>query len=292
VKILVIGANGQLGWELMREGDTPAVEMVGTARTQLDITNPDQVKRTIYGIEPDVVINGAAYTNVDGAELARPEAFAVNRDGPGHIAGVCRSAQVPLIHFSTDFVFDGRSTTPYTESDPVSPISVYGKSKAEGEVAVRQNLAAHVIVRTAWLYGVHGHNFLKTMLRLGDEKQVLRVVADQYGSPTAAADLAGVVMAIARRLADGKPVDWGTYHYCGQGVTTWHEFAEMIFEYAGRYHDFGLARIEPIGSADYGAAARRPGYSSLDCRRIQEALGMPTRPWRESLKHTIERIYQ
>ncbi len=291
MKVLVIGINGQLGWELMRRGRAAGLELVGVGRSELDIADPQQVRRVFDSAHPDVVVNGAAFTDVDGAETRQSASFAANAQGPAYLAEACAPKRVPLIHFSTDYVFDGTSNTPYTESDTPSPINVYGQSKAEGEAAVRQRLQEHIILRTAWLYGVHGRNFLNTMLRLGGDRRQLQVVADQYGSPTTAADLADAVLTIVAKWRAEEPVDWGTYHYCGEGVTTWHEFARTIFTFAGEHRDFVVEQIDPITSAEYRAAAKRPPFSSLDCSRIENTFGIATRPWQQRLYQTIERIY-
>jgi len=180
---------------------------------------------------------------------------------------------------------------PYVETDPVSPVGIYARSKAEGEAAVRSRSEKHLIIRTAWLYGAHGHNFVKTMLRIGEERDVIRVVSDQYGSPTSAADLAEAVLTIAKLMRDDRDkIRWGTYHYCGQGVTTWHGFAHAIFEFAGQYEKKPTPNVEAITTAEYPTPAKRPAFSALDCALIQKNFGISPKPWRESLKSTIERI--
>ncbi|QTA85754.1 dTDP-4-dehydrorhamnose reductase [Desulfonema magnum] len=293
MKILVTGSEGQLGWELSRQGDRFDFEIIGADLPETDITDIAQVENTLSNTCPALVINAAAYTAVDRAETEQTLAFAVNRDGPANLAASCAKMNIPLIHISTDFVFDGKKGTPYSETDPVSPLSVYGKSKAAGEDAVRSQTEAHIILRTAWLYGAHGQNFVKTMLRLGKEKEVIRVVADQYGSPTSAANLADAALSIARGvLKDAGKIapSWGTYHYCGKGVTSWHGFTEMIFELAKPYGEIQTTRVEPVTTAEYPTAAKRPPFSALDCGRIQKNFGITTRPWQKSLKIIIDRI--
>lgn len=199
MKILVIGSKGQLGHELLIQGNNSGYEILPADLPELDITDKTQVKHWLEKFRPSFVVNSAAYTNVDKAETEIDLAFAVNRDGPANLAEICALFKVPLIHISTDFVFDGKKKSPYIESDPASPLSIYGKSKQEGDNEVRARLKNHIILRTAWLYGVHGHNFVKTMLRLGKEKEVINVVADQFGSPTSAADLAAAVLQIISR---------------------------------------------------------------------------------------------
>jgi dTDP-4-dehydrorhamnose reductase len=230
--ILVIGSNGQLGWELCTRGGQRGFDIIDLDLPAFDITDPDAVKEEVSQSGVSLIINAAAYTAVDKAESEPEHAFAANRDGPAHLADSCNEIRIPLIHISTDYVFGGSKKDAYRETDPVSPLGVYGKSKAAGEMKVRDRLKEHIIIRTAWLYGIHGHNFVKTMLRLGRERERVQVVADQYGCPTNAADLADAILAIIAQLNETDDVPWGTYHYCGTGVTTWYGFAEKIFELA------------------------------------------------------------
>ena len=197
MKIIIIGSKGQLGRELVSQSKNLGFEILGADLPQLDITDIAQVENTITNFQPSLVINAAAYTDVDKAETEQSLAFAVNSDGPTNLAVVCANSDIPLIHISSDYVFDGQKGTPYIETDPVSPLGVYGKSKTDGEKKIRFNIKKHIILRTSWLYGVHGHNFVKTMLFLGREKKAVKVVSDQYGSPTSAADLAEAVLTIA-----------------------------------------------------------------------------------------------
>jgi dTDP-4-dehydrorhamnose reductase len=289
MKILVTGSKGQLGWELLRLGKGFNAEIIGADLPEADITDKGNVSDMISGIKPFLVINAAAYTAVDKAESEQAVAFSVNRDGPANLAESCETAGIPLIHVSTDFVFDGKKTSPYTEDDPVSPLSVYGKSKAEGEEAVISRLSQHIIVRTAWLYGAHGQNFVKTVLRLGKEKEVLRVVADQQGCPTSAEDLAEALLTIAARVHEGGGIAWGICHYCGEGVTTWHGFAEAVLD-AARRHNMAIKtlRAEAISTAEYPTAAKRPAFSALDCGRIRRNFGIAAKPWKESLEKVVK----
>ena len=204
MRVLVTGANGQVGHALVRQG---GAAVVGLDRAALDITDREAVRRAVGEHAPDLVVNAAAYTAVDRAEAEEETAFAVNRDGPAHLADACTEHGIPLIHLSTDYVFDGTKGrvpegTPYVETDPVHPLGVYGRSKAAGEEAVRERLGRHVILRTSWVFGDHGQSFVRTILRLGQERDALRVVADQRGNPTAAADIARVVLQIAERIAE------------------------------------------------------------------------------------------
>ncbi len=291
MKMMIIGAGGQLGRALVIQARSFGLVPLAMHHRDLDITRSDQIRKIIGETAPALVVNASAYTDVDGAETHREAAYAVNRDGPAHLASVCSAFAIPLIHISTDFVFDGRKKTPYLESDPIAPLSVYGKSKAEGEAAVRTGLKQHLIVRTAWLYSAQGHNFVKTMLTLGRERDRLSVVADQTGSPTCAVDLARAVATMACKIIAGDDSRWGTYHYCGRGTTTWHGFAEAIFKMAAPYEQLKIRQVTPITSDRYPSVARRPLQSGLDCSRIRDRFGVETIPWQQSLAGAIGKIY-
>ena len=291
MKLLIIGDKGQLGHELMARGPGAGLEVAGADLPDIDITDPASVARRLDADPPDLVINAAAYTAVDRAESEPEAAYAVNRDGPAMLARACRDRSVPLTHVSTDFVFDGEKGSPYTETDPVRPLGVYGASKAEGETAVRELLESHFIVRTAWLYGVHGANFVKTMIRLGRERETLRVVADQHGCPTSAADLADALLTMANQVRRGGDILWGTYHYCGSGITTWHGLAEAAIGQARAHVPMTVTEIVPIPTSEYPTPARRPAFSALDCGKIEAAFGVTRRPWAESLAETVDRIF-
>ena len=226
MKVLVLGTSGQVGDALMRASWLAGTTLAGLARPALDMADPASIDRAMAENAPDLVVNATAYTAVDKAESDRDAAFAVNRDGPARLAALCAARGVPLIHISTDYVFDGTKPAPYAENDPVDPVNVYGASKEAGEAAVRAALPRHVILRTSWVYAAHGANFVKTMLRLGRERPELGVVADQTGAPTAAADIAAAIVAIAGRIEAARSenrlddVPWGTYHLTGAGETT------------------------------------------------------------------------
>ena len=291
MKVLITGANGQLGRELVRLGRQPEFEVHGLSRQQLDITNRRQIHQIFEKISPSLIINAAAYTQVDRAETETDLAYAVNQKGPADLSRYCAENHLPLIHISTDYVFDGTKGQPYEEDDPMTPLGVYGQSKAAGETAVRSVLPNHIIVRTAWLYGVYGNNFVKTILKLASEKTALRVVADQFGSPTNAADLAEAVLTIARKISAKKKIDWGTYHYCCRGITSWHGLAEKILELAAPHTTLRARKVEAITTPEWPTPAKRPPYSVLNCSRLTSQFGIEPRPWQKSLKHTIERIF-
>ncbi len=290
--ILLTGAEGQLGWEVARRVQAP-LTVRATTRAQLDITNREQVLNVIADTMPKVIINAAAYTAVDKAEANSDIAFSVNRDGPAFLAEACSRSNLPLIHLSTDYVFDGTKTTPYAESDASAPLGVYGASKHAGEMAVREACIQHVILRTAWVYGVHGNNFVKTMLRLARERTELRVVDDQYGSPTFAGDLADAVLAVARRLIGGTcpPDGVGTFHCTGDGATTWCNFARKIFEIAEPRIQ-AIPDVQPITTADYPTPARRPANSALDCSKLERVYGIALRPWEEALTDMLDEVFE
>jgi len=292
MKILVIGSNGQLGDELLIQGNNFGYEILPADLPDLDITNKTQIKDKLEKSRPLFVVNAAAYTNVDKAETDQNLAFAVNRDGPANLAEACAKFEIPLIHISTDFVFDGKKNYPYMESDPVSPLSIYGESKVQGENKVRSRLKKHIILRTAWLYGVHGQNFVKTMLRLGREKEVISVVADQLGSPTSAADLTATILNIISGIQNSSDITWGTYHYCGYGITTWHLFAEEIFKLAKQYIPIKTKKVKPVSTAEYPTKATRPCFSALDCSLIKKNFGINIKPWQDSLKTVIHQLCQ
>ena len=278
MKILLTGANGQLGIELGHRASKQGFEVIAVDIDELDITNPSAVAKGVRQGGISLVINAAAYTAVDQAESEPALAFAVNRDGPAYLASACDKAGIPLIHISTDYVFDGRKKEPYLETDPVSPLGVYGKSKAAGEIEVRARLQKHIILRTSWLYGNHGNNFVKTMLRLGREREVLQVVDDQYGCPTYSADLAEAVLSLVASFQEMGQIPWGTCHYCGKGVTTWYSFAKSVLDIEKQYESLAVNRLEPITTSDYPTPAKRPSNSALNCSLITKTFCINPRP--------------
>jgi dTDP-4-dehydrorhamnose reductase len=290
MRILLTGANGQVGWELSSRSGQQGFEVLALGRSDLDITDQVSVRRQVNRSGVSLVVNAAGYTAVDQAESEPELAFAVNRDGPAYLASACEKVGIPLVHISTDYVFDGQKQESYLVSDPVSPMGVYGKSKAAGEGAVREHLPEHVILRTSWIYGIRGDNFVKTMLRLGREREVVHVVADQYGCPTYAADLAEAILRIAAHVLEGRQVHWGTYHYCGQGVTSWHGFAEAIFNLARKYIPLKVKKTEAVTTAAYPTAAKRPANSVLDCSLFRSHFGFAPKPWNESLARMLDQV--
>ncbi len=285
MKILLTGANGQVGWELARQGADSAHEMIALDRQALNIADESAVLAVCKQHQPDLLINAAAYTAVDKAESEVDLAYAINRDGPQYLANACKEADIPLLHISTDYVFDGSQAEPYRETDPVAPLGVYGESKWAGEQAVRQTLDKHIILRTAWVFGRHGHNFVKTMFRVGAERDQLRVVSDQVGGPTSAAGIAQVLLGIADQFDRHAELAWGTYHFSGQPFTSWHGFALEIIK-SGRA--VGLidheVTIEAIPSSEYPTPAARPANSRMSTQLLEKTFGFKSDDWQSALQ--------
>ena len=290
MKLLIVGAAGQVGHELCRRDWPTGTAITAVDRAEIDIADRAAVFAAMAQQGPDIVINAAAYTAVDRAESEPEAAWAANCTGPANLAAACTESRTPLIHLSTDYVFDGSKTGPYREDDPVNPLGVYGESKAAGDRAIRETLPEHVILRTAWLYSAHGQNFVKTILRLAAERPVLRVVADQTGSPTSAADIAAAIQEIVRQIRAGS-TKWGTYNFAGAGAVSWHGFAEAIFAAAAPWRG-PPPKVEAIATAEYPTPARRPANSVLDCTKIGEAFGIVPRPWRQALAEVIRELYE
>jgi len=292
VKTLVFGAAGQVGREVFRAAWPRSFELLPLDKNDGDIADPAAVAAVITKHRPNLVINLAAYTAVDRAESEPERAWAVNCDGAANIAAACREAAAPLIHLSTDYVFDGCKSGPYREEDAVNPINAYGRSKEAGERAVQAAMDRYVILRTSWIFGAYGTNFVKTVLRLGAERPVLQIVGDQRGRPTAAADIASALIMIARRIERGR-TDWGIFHFAGSGSTTWYGFAEEIVHLAetlGAWRGTRRPQVEQITTAQYKTLARRPMNSELDCRKIGCTLDISPPPWRSSLAAVLREL--
>ena len=282
--IWITGSKGQLGTELRlqheRLNDT---RFLFTDIDELDLTDKEAVIRFAQEEKPAIIINCAAYTAVDKAEEEPEKAFLLNRDVPAFLTEAAEKVNGVLIHISTDYVFDGRANSPYREDDPTNPQSLYGKSKLAGEEAVLKN-PENLIVRTAWLYSAHGHNFLKTMLRLGKERKEIGVVSDQTGTPTSAADLAGALLEICKQLLAGKKNAGGIYHYANEGICSWYDFARAIMEIARLD-----CRVNPISTEQYPTPTERPKYSVLDKQKIRDAFNLKIPLWHTSIQQVIQR---
>jgi dTDP-4-dehydrorhamnose reductase len=287
MKLLILGRSGQLARALARllENDS-LFEVTQMGRPNLDLGDFPALRRCILEIEPAIIVNAAAYTAVDKAEGEPQEAFRINGEALGVIGDAAAEIGCPVIHVSTDYVFDGREQRPYRPEDPTNPQTVYGASKLAGERALAVAQPQHVIVRTAWLYGAGGGNFVDTMLRLGATRERLAVVDDQRGCPTVVDDLANVIVAVARHLTSSKLPNWGVFHYCGAGEITWCRFARAIFEEGARYGR-KVPLVEPTTTAAFKAKAPRPSYSVLDCSGLSEAYGICQREWRQGLRDVI-----
>jgi dTDP-4-dehydrorhamnose reductase len=293
MKILLLGGNGQVGHEL-RRSLAPVGEVVATTRSgalpdggaceALDLNALDTIAPLFERVAPDVVVNATAHTAVDRAEDEPELAFRANAEAPTRLAELCAARNATLLHYSTDYVFDGSGTRPYREDDPTAPLGVYGASKLAGEQGIAASGARHLVLRTAWVYATHGQNFLRTMLRVGAEREELRVVADQRGSPTPAWLIADITAAILRQGV----AESGIRHLVTTGETSWHGFAEAIFDEA---HARGLIarrpRVVPITTAEYPTRARRPAYSVLDTGRLQQDYGVTLPEWRIALQSTL-----
>lgn len=287
MRVLVAGSTGQLGMDLVDFLRRQGVEVTVPDMQQLDLLRPQAVREVVRDARPHWVINCAAYTQVDRAEQDRETAFAVNRDGARVLAEAAHAAQAWMLQVSTDFVFSGHSSVPYTEHDETGPLGVYGQSKRDGELAVQQACANSIIVRTAWLYGVHGNNFVKTMLRLAAERDELRVVSDQTGTPTWTQDLVRALWALMQRPQAG------IFHFSDEGQASWYEFACAIIDEA-RALGFAVKaqRVVPITTAEYPTPAQRPGYSVLSKTKIEWLLAGPIPHWRDSLRAMLKELQQ
>ncbi|HEL4807568.1 dTDP-4-dehydrorhamnose reductase [Stenotrophomonas maltophilia] len=294
--VLVFGGNGQVGQELLR-ALAPLGKVVATTRSgalpdgsaceTADFGQPESLPALLDRLQPSIVVNAAAYTAVDRAEQEVDAAFAANAQAPGGIARWCAAHGVPFVHYSTDYVFDGQGRAPYREDEPTAPLGVYGTSKRDGEEAVRAAGGRHLIFRTAWVYASHGANFLRTMLRVGAERDVLRVVADQIGTPTPAALIADVT---AQALQHPGRLS-GTWHLTASGQTSWHGFAEAIFaEALATGALVKVPTVEAIPSSEYPTPAKRPAWSVLDNRKLQQDFGIVLPAWQDGLKRVMAEI--
>lgn len=291
MRILVTGQSGQIVTALAKLGARESVDIVTCGRPQLDLADISTLGPALEAANPDIVINAAAYTAVDKAESEADLAHTINATGAGELARLCATKSIPILQVSTDYVFAGDKAEPYVETDPVAPLGVYGQSKLAGELAVARENPRHVIVRTAWVYSETGHNFLKTMVRLGLERDHLRVVADQWGSPTHADNIAVGLIAIAKRLIEGDetPSPYGVFHMVSAGYTSWHGFAEAIFQ-ALEGETGKRPSLDAITTQDYPTPAPRPTNSRLDCTKIREIYGVALPDWQSPIVHTLSQV--
>lgn len=289
IRLAVTGSQGQVALSLLERGLAHSdIEVLALGRPGLDLERPETVEAAILAARPDIIVNAAAYTAVDKAESEPDRAFAANRDGAGAVARAAARLKAPLIQLSTDYVYPGDKPSPYTETDPTGPASVYGRSKLEGEQAVMAAHPSALIFRTSWVYSPFGANFVKTMLRLAKDRDVLRVVEDQQGNPTSAIDIADAILKIAPALMDSG-AQGGIYHCCGEGSTTWCGFARAIFAESAR-RGGPSARVEGIPTVEYPTPARRPANSRMDTSAFRQRFGFGLRPWEDAMSETVARL--
>ncbi|WP_421418837.1 dTDP-4-dehydrorhamnose reductase [Agrobacterium tumefaciens] len=291
MRLAVTGKNGQVVSALHALAG-PGLEIVALGRPELDLARPDTVFKALREAKPDVVVSAAAYTTVDKAESEPDIAFAVNRDGAKAVARAANDIGVPVVHISTDYVFDGTKATAYVENDPTGPASVYGRSKLEGEQAVCESTDNYAVLRTAWVYSEYGSNFVKTMLRLSESRDEINVVADQFGCPTSANDIAIAIVSIAKRLATDPSAHLrGVFHMSGTGETNWAGFAKQIFEFSAENGGKSMI-VNDITTAQYPTPARRPANSRLDCSKLEEVYGIRLPEWQTSTRAVMAALAQ
>ena len=284
-KILITGANGQLGWELGQLAAAyPAFEFVLMDRSQLDLSFPETFEKIIQTIAPDCIVNTAAYTAVDKSETEKELSYTVNATAVQALASICKNLAIPFITYSTDYVFDGEATAPYETTTKVDPVNYYGSTKAAGEKMAMEANEDTIIIRTSWVFSSHGNNFVKTMMRLMKERAQLNIVADQKGRPTYAKDLAIATMQMMEAMNAGKSIK-GVYHFANQGETTWFDFAAKIKAIAGL-----TCEVQPIETKDFPTPAKRPAYSVLDTSKIEHDLAIDIRHWEDALKDCMNHL--
>lgn len=292
LRVLVCGAGGQVGRCVVNQAASFGLQAIGLTHEELDVTSPALISKAIEFHQPALIINAAAYTNLDHAEAEIARAEAVNRDGARNLAEAAKRHDIPLFHLSSEYVFDGEGSKPYREIDPAEPRSVYGRTRRAGESAITETLDRHLILRTSWIYSEHGNNFVKTMLNLGSKTESISVVNDQVGCPTRARSVARVLIELALRYCRDGHLQWGLYHYSGATWCSWAEFATAIFHEAEIAGVIDRApRVLPVSSEQLPRAAARPAWSVLDCSLIETTFGIRPKPWREELHHVIRHMH-
>ena len=290
MKVLVLGCKGQLGRCLNDQLINTNYKVTYTSRDQIDVADFEETRIKITYIAPDVIINASAYTAVDKAENDKVTADLINHLAVDNLAAICFELGCWLIHISTDYVFDGKSTAPYLELDKTNPQGVYGHTKLDGEFAIQSSGCKYLIIRTAWVFSEYGDNFLKTMLRLGTVRDELSIVGDQIGCPTYAQDIAKAIITMMTQVSKKSSAS-GTYHYCGDQLCSWYEFARVIFEEARISGLQTPSLIHSIRTSDYPTAAERPGYSSLNCQKIKNTFGVNTSDWKLGVKNVLSNLH-
>ena len=289
MKLLITGACGQVGRELVLRVQKESIYCASYSRDQLDITQLEATMSAISAQNYNMVINAAAYTAVDKAEEDGEAAYRVNRDGVKNLALACREQNIPLLHISTDFVFDGEKHLPYSEDDATHPINIYGKSKLAGEQCIQEIWDKHIILRTSWVYSQHRNNFVKTMLRLMQERDTVRVVGDQWGCPTSACSIARTLVDIAKYIMESNNPPWGLYHFSDAGKTNWYEFAKEIQLQTNEFKELNVS-IEAITSEDWVCAAKRPRNSLLSSEKLTKTFAITPDHWQTQLKPVIQSL--
>jgi dTDP-4-dehydrorhamnose reductase len=293
LKIVLLGKNGQVGSNILKKNKDYLFNLFSFSRRELDISNFQDFESKINIIKPDVIVNATAYNFVDLAEENETEAFKVNQDALDFISTFCNKLNIPLIHISTDFVFDGNSSQPYKEDDKVNPLNIYGKSKVGGEDVIKKNLDKYIIIRTSWVFSEIGSNFLKTILKLLETKKSISIVNNQIGSPTSANSISDIIMKILKIYSSNKSLKWGTYHFSGYPYCSWYEFAnEISSQYLKFSGSLNCASLVPIDSKLYNSKALRPKNSRLNCSKINKIFGFKQDDWKESLNVIIRNIYE
>lgn len=290
MRVLITGAHGQVGQELMQSAPA-SWQISGFSSKALDISDAQQVLKAVQQLQPQLIINAAAYTAVDKAESDRDRAYAVNQLGAHNLARAAQSIDCPLLHISTDYVFDGKHNKPYTEHDTPAPNSVYGDSKWQGELAITAICSKYIILRTSWVFGLHGNNFVKTMQRLGQQHDVLSIVSDQVGGPTSARSIAQALWQIAQQYRSCGECPWGTYNFSGSPTCSWYEFAESIFAQAAELQLITkVPLLKAIASSDYPTLAQRPAYSVLDNTKISQQFKIAQSDWKSELNLVLREL--
>jgi len=292
MKIVLFGAGGQLGRTFTVVTQSQEIKVSSYPRDKADITNRKIIFSILERENPDYVVNAAAYTAVDKAEAEQERAFLINEVGVKNIAEACKKYNATLIHISTDYMFDGENSAAYIENDKPNPINVYGLSKWKGEEAVRQALDQHIILRVSWVFGLYGNNFVKTMLKLGSEREALNIVSDQIGCPTSTENISNVILEIIDHLETKSNKPFGTYHYCDSPVTNWHAFAKKIFSEAEKYQPLKIKQVNAIKTVDYPTPAKRPMNSQLNCELIKSTFDIEQRSWEKSLNKLVKELIE
>jgi len=293
MKIAVTGLHGQVVSALLERSKVNGVEVISVGRPVLDLAKTGTVLPAIAPLRPDAIVNAAAYTAVDQAEDETELACQINAIAPGEVAAAAHDLRVPIVHLSTNYVFNGEKNQPYVETDPIDPLNIYGSTKAAGERSVADNAPWHAILRTSWVYSPIGKNFVRTILRLAKDRDSIDIVSDQRGAPTSAVDVADGIFTVVKNLIE-RPSDErlrGVFHMTARGGASWSEFGEAILA-ASREVGGPFATVRPIASRDYPQAAKRPADSRLDCSKIAKVYGVRLPPWRSSLKLCVEQILQ